>query len=195
MNVYFFFRFDYDDENFNIITDVINLTIRENPMYTIPNVIPGVLQIAKMFAGVRLFRDVLYMYYEGTSSCIYNYISYNSYQFATIIKACFRMLFLDSNWLLKAFHMTLLEGCISLVTINRAGNVSYRGKGVTKRVYRLLNLGMVSGFKKAYELVNLAALKSSILNKLHIFLFMGEIFLWSSKCTFQIPLKYLTDAR
>ena len=58
MNVYFFFRFDYDDENFNIITDVINLTIRENPMYTIPNVIPGVLQIAKMFAGVRLFRDV-----------------------------------------------------------------------------------------------------------------------------------------
>ena len=44
-------------------------------------------------------------------------------------------------------------------------------------------------FKNAYELVNLGALKSSLLNKLHIFQSMGKIFCVEFQ---MVPLKFHT---
>ena len=46
-------RFDYDDDDFKIIMSNINTNFRANPLYTLANTIPGVLNLAMFFSTVR----------------------------------------------------------------------------------------------------------------------------------------------
>ena len=49
-----FCRFDYDDANFKVLMEVNNSTVRTKPDYSVTNIIPGALHIAKSLAGVRI---------------------------------------------------------------------------------------------------------------------------------------------
>ena len=55
--------------------------------------------------------------------------------------------------------------------------------------FRIASLGPGGRFKNAYELLNLRALKISILYKSHMFQCMGKIFCGISNGTFEIPHK------